>query len=109
MKALLAIDGSHESEMAIETAASLTWPPDSRLEIISVVPTEVEVFGGPFVVGVDVQAPEVQERLVDDCPPPGRRGGRAAAPAGSGRSPSASSKAGRPRSSSKRPSARPRS
>ena len=67
MKALLAIDGSHESEMAIETAASLTWPPDSRLEIISVAPTEVEVYGGPFAVGAYVQAPEVHERLVDDC------------------------------------------
>ena len=67
MKALLAIDGSHESAMAIETAASLTWPPDSRLEVISVAPTETEVYGGVFAVGAYVEAPEVHERLVDDC------------------------------------------
>ena len=67
MKALLAIDGSHESAMAIETAASLTWPPDSRLEVISVAPTETEVYGGVFAVGAYVEAPEVHERLVDEC------------------------------------------
>jgi nucleotide-binding universal stress UspA family protein len=67
MKALLAIDGSQESAMAIETAASLTWPPDSRLEIISVAPTEVEVYGGAFAVGASVPTPEVREQLVDDC------------------------------------------
>lgn len=67
MKALLAIDGSHESAMAIETAASLTWPPDSRLEVISVAPTEVEVYGGVFAVGAYVEEPAVHERLVDDC------------------------------------------
>ena len=66
MKVLLAIDHSVGSAMALETAASLTWPPGSRVEIINVVPTEVEVFGGPFVVGVDVQAPDIQERLADD-------------------------------------------
>ena len=67
MKALLAIDGSHEFAMAIETAASLTWPPDSRLEVISVAPPETEVYGGVFAVGAYVEAPEVHERLVDDC------------------------------------------
>jgi nucleotide-binding universal stress UspA family protein len=67
MKALLAIDGSHESAVALETAASLTWPPDSRLEIISVVPTDVEVFGGPFAAGVYTQNPDVRERLLDEC------------------------------------------
>ena len=56
MKALLAIDGSQESEMAIETAASLDLAARSRLEIISVVPTEVEVLGGPFAVGAYVQS-----------------------------------------------------
>ena len=53
--------------MALETAASLTWPPDSRLEIISVVPTDVEVFGGPFAAGVYAQQPDVRERLLDEC------------------------------------------
>jgi nucleotide-binding universal stress UspA family protein len=66
MKALLAIDHSVESAMALETAASLTWPPGSHIEIVSVVPTEVELVGGPFVVGVDVQTPEVHQRLVEE-------------------------------------------
>ena len=67
MKALLAIDGSRESAMALETAASLTWPPDSRLEIISVVPGDAELYGGPFSVALVTKTPEVRERLVDEC------------------------------------------
>jgi nucleotide-binding universal stress UspA family protein len=67
MKALLAIDGSHESAMALETVANLTWPPDSRLEIVSVAPSDVEVFGGPIAVGVYVETADVRERLVNEC------------------------------------------
>ena len=49
MRALLAIDGSRESEVALETAASLVWPPDSRLEIVTVVPHDLDLFGGPWI------------------------------------------------------------
>ena len=52
MKALLAIDGSSESALALETAASLTWPAGARLEILTVLPTETELYGGPWDAGV---------------------------------------------------------
>jgi nucleotide-binding universal stress UspA family protein len=46
MKALVAIDGSTESALAIETAASLTWPAGSQLEVLTVLPGPAELFGG---------------------------------------------------------------
>ena len=52
MKALLAIDGSSESALALETSASLTWPVGARLEVLTVLPTEAEWYGGPWTVGV---------------------------------------------------------
>jgi nucleotide-binding universal stress UspA family protein len=45
MKALLAIDGSAESDLAVRTAAALHWPFGSRVDIITVHPTSAEVFG----------------------------------------------------------------
>src|SRR6478752_1435215 len=48
MKALIAIDGSRESSNAVDLAASLDWAPGSRLEILTVAPTDVDLYGGPF-------------------------------------------------------------
>ncbi len=69
MKALLAIDASTESALALDTAASLAWPDGSELTILTVLPTEVELLGGPWGIGVasppteDVQARLRAERL----------------------------------------------
>ena len=64
MKALLAIDGSSESALALETAASLTWPPGTHLEVLTVLPTEAEWYGGAWEFGV-AYAPsdDVRDRL----------------------------------------------
>ena len=64
MKALLAIDGSSESALALETAASLTWPAGAHLEVLTVLPTEAEWYGGPWDVGVAyVPSDDVRDRL----------------------------------------------
>ena len=52
MKALIAIDGSAESGAALETAATLTWPIDSRLEVLTVLPSDADLNDGPWAVGV---------------------------------------------------------
>ena len=67
MKALLAIDGSSESALALETAASLTWPAGAQLEILTVLPTEAEWYGGPWSVGVAyVPDADLRDRLRAD-------------------------------------------
>ena len=53
MKALIAIDGSRESSNAVDMAAGLDWAPGSRLEILTVAPTDVDLYGGPFVAFED--------------------------------------------------------
>ena len=64
MKALLAIDGSSESVLALETTASLTWPPGAQLEVLTVLPTESEWYGGPWEFGVAyVPSDDVRDRL----------------------------------------------
>jgi nucleotide-binding universal stress UspA family protein len=64
MKALLAIDGSSESALALETAASLTWPAGALLEVLTVHPTETEWYGGPWDAGVAyVPSDELRDRL----------------------------------------------
>jgi nucleotide-binding universal stress UspA family protein len=52
MKVLLAIDGSSESALALETSASLTWRVGTRLDVLTVLPTEAELYGGPWAAGV---------------------------------------------------------
>jgi len=67
MKALLAIDGSSESVLALETAANLTWPAGTRLEILTVLPTEAEWYGGPWSVGVAyIPDTDLRDRLRAD-------------------------------------------
>ena len=64
MKALIAIDGSTESAQAVETAASLAWPDGSRLEVLTVLPTDAELSGGPWSVGVAyVPIEDLRDRL----------------------------------------------
>jgi nucleotide-binding universal stress UspA family protein len=67
MKALLAIDGSSESALALETSASLTWPDGARLDVLTVLPTEVEWYGGPWAAGVAyVPNDDLRDRLRAD-------------------------------------------
>ena len=63
MKALIAIDGSVESSLAVETADTLAWPPGSVVEVLTVLPTDTELYGGPWPdVGV-IQPDGLRERL----------------------------------------------
>ena len=52
MKALLAIDGSTESGLGLETAASFSWPPRTSLAVVTVLPAEADWYGGPWAAGV---------------------------------------------------------
>jgi nucleotide-binding universal stress UspA family protein len=52
MKVLLAIDGSTESALAIETAASFSWPSAAEILILTVLPLEADWYGGPWTAGV---------------------------------------------------------
>jgi nucleotide-binding universal stress UspA family protein len=63
MKALLAIDGSDASNLAVTAAASLAWPEGSEVEIVSVIPIDVELFGGPWPAAAYAQSSEVRDRL----------------------------------------------
>lgn len=63
MKALLGIDGSASSNVAVEAAAALAWPPGSDVEIVSVLPADAELFGGPWPAVAYVQSTDVRERL----------------------------------------------
>jgi nucleotide-binding universal stress UspA family protein len=64
MKALIALDGSPESSLALDAAAGLSWPTGSTLEIVSVLPTDLELYGGPWA-GLAFSIPDdnVRERL----------------------------------------------
>lgn len=66
MKALLGIDGSASSNVAVEAAASLAWPAGSDVEIVSVVPADTELFGGPWPAAAYVQSTEVRDRLASE-------------------------------------------
>jgi nucleotide-binding universal stress UspA family protein len=63
MKALIAIDGSEASEAALDTAASLTWSPASRIEVLTVLPTETDLYGGPGSALEDVDPTGTLRRL----------------------------------------------
>lgn len=66
MKALLAIDGSPASNLAVTAAGSLTWPEGSEIEILSVIPADDQLFGGPWPAAAYVQSTEVRERLASE-------------------------------------------
>jgi nucleotide-binding universal stress UspA family protein len=67
MHALLAIDGSTESALALETTVSLSWPAGSRLDVLTVLPLEADWYGGPWAAGVAyVPSDDLRERLRAD-------------------------------------------
>lgn len=63
MRILLAIDGSDASNLAVDAAAALAWPTGATLEIVSVIPVDAELFGGPWPAAAYVQSNEVREEL----------------------------------------------
>ncbi len=63
MRVLLAIDGSGPSALAIDLVVSIAWPTDTTVTIVTALPDDVDVFGGPWPAAAMVQAPEVRERL----------------------------------------------
>jgi nucleotide-binding universal stress UspA family protein len=66
MKALLAIDGSPESDLAVKTAATLHWPYGSRVDIITVHPTSAEVFGTSWPTLAYAPPTDLWEQLVQE-------------------------------------------
>lgn len=67
MKALLALDGSVESALALETSCTLSWPDGTQLEVLTVLPTETELYGGPWGAGLAyVPDSDLQEHLRAD-------------------------------------------
>jgi nucleotide-binding universal stress UspA family protein len=67
MHALLAIDGSAESALALETSVSLSWPAGSRVDILTVLPLEADWYGGPWAAGVAyVPSDDLRDRLRAD-------------------------------------------
>lgn len=65
MKALIAIDGSTESEAAVEMAAGLKWPPGSRVEVLTVLPSDIELYGGPLLGFADVDPKDDLHRQLE--------------------------------------------
>ncbi len=63
MRALLAVDGSDASNRAVDAAAAMAWPKGATLEIVSVIPTDAELFGGPWPAAAYVQSGEVRAEL----------------------------------------------
>lgn len=65
MKALIAVDGSPESTAAVDMAASFDWAPGSRLEILTVAPTDADLYGGPFAAFEDFSPIDELHRRTD--------------------------------------------
>ena len=67
MKALLAIDGSTESSLGLETALSFAWPSGAKLLVLTVLPPEAEWYGGAWAGGVAYVPPDdLRDRLRTD-------------------------------------------
>ena len=63
MKALIAIDGSTESARAVETAASLTWPDGSQIEVLTVLPTDAALRGWGWIDAGTSRVDELRQRI----------------------------------------------
>ncbi|HEY7131923.1 MAG TPA: universal stress protein [Candidatus Limnocylindrales bacterium] len=67
MKALIAIDGSNESADAVGVACGLHWPEGSSVQLLHVIPTDLELSGGPLAGTYSVPSlDEVRGRLVEE-------------------------------------------
>lgn len=67
MKAMIALDGSPESSLGLDVAAGLSWPAGSTLELLSVQPSDVELYGGPWAgFAASIPDAEVRERLAQE-------------------------------------------
>ncbi|WP_166830612.1 universal stress protein [Thalassoroseus pseudoceratinae] len=61
MKILLAIDGSHCSETAINEVCSRPWPPNTEVEVFTVIHATVPAVYDPFFVGFAIHAELLEE------------------------------------------------
>jgi nucleotide-binding universal stress UspA family protein len=67
MKVLIAIDGSPESSLAIDAAAGLCWPAGSAIDVLTVLPTDAQLLGGPWSEMTPLSTEDVRERLRDEA------------------------------------------
>ena len=58
MRVLVATDGSECANVAVDLVAGLDWPADTAIEVVEVVPSGIQVFGGPWppITPVDTSA-----------------------------------------------------
>lgn len=67
MKALLAIDGSAESTLGLASAASFAWPAGAEVVVLTILPPQVDWYGGPWAAGVAyTPSDELRTRLRTD-------------------------------------------
>ena len=94
MHILVATDGSECAAVAVDLVAGLSWPAETELQVVEVVPSGVAVFGGPWppITPVDTRAIErwaraVRANLNHDVshPRPPGTGGRPSSRATSGK------------------------
>src|SRR5687767_1984926 len=62
MKVLLAVDGSPHSEAAIADTARGSWPDETAIEILSVIPARARSAVGPAFVLAAVYVDQISER-----------------------------------------------
>lgn len=63
MQVLIALDGSAESSLALRTAEGIAWPTGSVLHVLTVMPTDIELYGGPWTDVGYIQPDDLRERL----------------------------------------------
>lgn len=64
MKVLIAIDGSSELSLAVDTAASLTWPGGSQIEVLTVLPTDAALQGWGWIDAGAMHVDELRQGIV---------------------------------------------
>lgn len=63
MRVLLAIDGSEPSALDRDLVAGIAWPSGTFVTIVTALPDDMDLFGGPWPAAAMIQAPDVKERL----------------------------------------------
>lgn len=66
MKVLIATDGSPESSLAIDAAAGLSWPEGSTIDVLTVLPSDAELFGNPWTDVAYVQTHQAAGAETDE-------------------------------------------